>query len=73
MVKRVWEGPITGWSPVERWNNKLWALHKYLCGWARHVVGILKARSVRLSVIIDELEALAEVRPLHMHEIELKS
>jgi hypothetical protein len=73
MVKNVWDRPAIGMSPVERWNNKLRAIHKHLSGWARHVTGILKREKKRLSAIIDELEALAKSRPLSTHEIELKS
>ena len=49
------------------------ALRKFLGGWARHTVGILKKEKLHLSSIIDELEALAEVRPLSEHEIEIKN
>ena len=49
------------------------ALCKYLRGWACHTTGILKLEKQRLSSIIDDLEAMAEVRPLDDHEIELKS
>jgi hypothetical protein len=48
-------------------------MRKHLLGWARHVTGILKKENQRLSTIIDELEALAEVRLLSVNEIELKS
>jgi mannosylglycoprotein endo-beta-mannosidase len=48
-------------------------LRKHLSGWARHVTGILKKEKLRLSSIIDDLEALVEVRPLSVQEIELKS
>jgi hypothetical protein len=36
------------------------------------VTGILKKEKLRLSSFINDLEALAEVRPLSVHEIELK-
>jgi hypothetical protein len=49
------------------------ALCKYLSGWAGHTAGILKKEKLRLSAIIDELEAFAEVRPLSSHVIDLKS
>ena len=73
MVKEVLEKPIIGPTPIHIWNNKMCALHKFLGGWARHTMGILKKEKLRLSSIIDELEALAEVRPLSEHEIEIKS
>nr|XP_045089534.1 uncharacterized protein LOC123497248 [Aegilops tauschii subsp. strangulata] len=73
MVKEVWEKPVAGPTPIHKWNNKMRALRKFLGGWARHTVGILRKEKLRLSSIIDELEALAEVRPLSEHEIEIKS
>jgi hypothetical protein len=73
MVKRVWERPVAGVSPIQRWNNKIRALRKHLGGWARHVAGILKSEKLRLTTLIDDLEALAETRLLSTQEIELKS
>jgi mannosylglycoprotein endo-beta-mannosidase len=49
------------------------AVRRHLCGWARHTTGILKKEKLRLSSIIDDLEAKAEVRPLSVQEIEQKS
>jgi hypothetical protein len=40
------------------------AMRKHLSGWASHVFGILKKVKLCLSSIINNLEALAEVRPL---------
>jgi hypothetical protein len=34
MVKRIWERPVVGLSPIQRWNNKMHAVCKHLCGWA---------------------------------------
>jgi hypothetical protein len=73
MVKKVWDRPITVGSPIQRWNHKIRLLHSHLCGWAQHVSGALKKEKLRLSSIIDDLEALAEVGPLSTHEIELKN
>jgi hypothetical protein len=73
MVKSVWERPPVGRTPIERWNNKIRSVRKHLGGWARHIAGVLKKEKLRLSSIIDNLEALAECRPLLPHEIELKS
>jgi endonuclease/exonuclease/phosphatase family metal-dependent hydrolase len=73
MVKDVWERPVSVRSPIERWNHRLQAVCKHLSGWACHITCILKQHKQKLSTIIDELEALAEVRPLSVHEIELKS
>jgi hypothetical protein len=73
MVKNVWKRPVAGNTPILRWNNKMRAMRKHLSGWAGHVSDILKKKKSRLSSIIDDLEALAELRPLSPQEIELKS
>ena len=64
---------VAGHTPMHKWNNKMRALRKFLGGWARHMVGILKKEKLRLSTIIYELKALAEVRPLSEHEIKIKN
>jgi hypothetical protein len=48
-------------------------LRNHLSGWAKHESGILKKERQRLSSIIDDLEALVEVRPLSTQEIKLKN
>jgi hypothetical protein len=73
MVKSVWERPPVGRTPSERWNSKIRSMRKHLSGWARHTTGFLKKEKLRLSSIIDNLEAIAEVCPILSHEIELKS
>jgi hypothetical protein len=47
-------------------------MHRHLSRWASHIAGILKKEKLRLLAIIDELEALVEVRLLSSDEIELK-
>ena len=73
MVKRIWDLPVAGDTPIQRWNNKIRALRSHLVGWARHTTGLLKKEKVRLFATIDALEALAEFRLLSTQEIELKS
>jgi hypothetical protein len=73
MVKNVWERLVAGNTPILRWNTNMCAMRKHLSGWASHVAGILKIEKLRLSSIIDDLEALDEVIPLSAQEIELKS
>jgi hypothetical protein len=73
MVKNVWERPVAANSPIQRWNSKLRSLRSHLSGWARHVTGVLKKEKLRLSAIIDDLEALAETTPLSTQQIELKN
>jgi hypothetical protein len=42
-------------------------MRKHYSGWAAHITDILKKEKTRLSSIIDDLEALAELRPLFPH------
>ena len=35
LVRKVWERPVVGNNPIQRWNNKIHALRKFLGGWAR--------------------------------------
>jgi hypothetical protein len=49
------------------------ALRKHLSGWVSHIAGILKKEKFCLSTLIDELEALAEVRSLTSIELDLKT
>jgi hypothetical protein len=63
MVKDVWDRPVTAMSPIQRWNYKIRVLRTHLRGWARHVSSVLKKEKLRLSSIIDDLEALVEVGP----------
>jgi hypothetical protein len=73
MVKNVWERPVAGHSPIQRWNKKMRATRRYLDGWARHMAGQLTAEKLGLSSVIIDIEAIAKVRPLTMQEIELKN
>jgi hypothetical protein len=73
MVRKVWERPVAGNTPIVKWNNKIRALRKHLLGWASHTTGILKKENLRLSTITDELEAFAKVIPLSTHVVDLKN
>jgi hypothetical protein len=73
MIKFIWDKLVAGNTPIQRWNNKLRSMRRYLGGWSKHMTGKLKKEKLSLSSKIDDLEALAEVRPLATYEIELKS
>jgi hypothetical protein len=45
MVKNVWDRPVSGNTPILRWDNKMRAMRKHLSGWASHIAGILKKKS----------------------------
>jgi hypothetical protein len=49
-------------------------MSRFVGGWARHATRVLKQEKPSLSSNIDELEAITEVRPVTMREIDhLKS
>lgn len=48
-------------------------MRRYLGGWARHMTGQLKQEKLSLTSYIDDLEVIAEIRPLTAQEIEHKS
>ena len=48
MVKQIWEQPVGGATPVQRWNNKLRNLRTHLRGWARHTTGLLNKEKLFL-------------------------
>jgi hypothetical protein len=72
MIKTIWERPVSGLSSIQRWNNKLRSLRRHLNGWAKHETGKLRLQKLRLTSVIDALEAIAEVRPLSSQEIDDK-
>jgi hypothetical protein len=51
-------------SPVERWQNKIRHLRKYLRGWAKNLIGFYKKERERLCLLIDDLDLKPETIPL---------
>ena len=72
LVKKVWQRPTRGDTPIQRWNNRIRALRQFLRGWAKHTAGIYKKEKLRLSVLIESLDKIVEVRLLSAAEIEQK-
>uniref|UniRef100_A0A453PAT7 Uncharacterized protein n=1 Tax=Aegilops tauschii subsp. strangulata TaxID=200361 RepID=A0A453PAT7_AEGTS len=42
LIAREWAKPVSGRTPVERWQNKIRHLRQFLRGWARNESGIYK-------------------------------
>jgi hypothetical protein len=49
------------------------ALRKHLYGWGHHTTGLSKKEKLRISFIIDDLEALAEVYLLIAQELSVRA
>jgi hypothetical protein len=68
MVEKEWNSVNTGRSPIERWQNKIRHLRRFLKGWAKNMSGNYKKEKERLIAIIDELDIKAENQPLNQAE-----
>jgi hypothetical protein len=42
MIKDLWESSNMGFTPIERWQNKIRTIRQYLRGWARDQSGKYK-------------------------------
>ncbi|CAN6182020.1 unnamed protein product [Urochloa humidicola] len=73
MVKEVWESETKGHTPMERWQNKIRRVRRYLRGWARNIVSQDRKKKYELLNTIDALDIQAETRLLLPHEIELRN
>jgi len=67
-VVEIWNRPVRGNNPVQKWNNKLSALHRHLRGWAANKVGLYKTQKQSLQATINQLDVEAEAR--HLSEVE---
>jgi hypothetical protein len=59
---------ISGCSLIERWQNKLRYIRRFLKGWARNHSGLYRKEKERLLATIDELDIKAESVPLSVNE-----
>src|SRR6266498_728808 len=71
MVAAEWAAVSKGDTPIERWQNKIRHLRRFLKGWAKNMSGKYKKEKGRLLAIIDELDLKAEIVPLSMSEREV--
>src|SRR6266498_3338974 len=71
MVAAEWAAVSKGDTPIERWQNKIRHLRRFLKGWAKNLSGKYKKEKGRLLAIIDELDLKAEIVPLSMSEREV--
>ena len=72
LVKEVWESVDRGQSPMERWQNKIRRLRRFLRGWARNLVSQNKKHKSNLLAKIDVLDRKAETCLLLLQEEDLR-
>jgi hypothetical protein len=68
MVAAEWAATYAGNNPMERWQNKIRHLRRFLKGWAKNMSGKYKLEKQRLTNIIDTLDIKAESSPLTLAE-----
>jgi hypothetical protein len=64
MIKKEWNSTAEVESPMQRWQNKIRHLRRFLHGWVKNLSGKYKKEKERLMSIIDELDIKAEAYPL---------
>jgi hypothetical protein len=52
MVKNMWEKPLPGSTPIQRWNNKLHSMHRYLWGGLAICLGSLNKKNSAYHLIL---------------------
>jgi exonuclease III len=70
IIKREWALASGGDSPIDRWQNKIRHLRRFLKGWAKNMSGKYKKEKERLIGLIDELDIKAESTVLSSDERE---
>ena len=72
LVKEVWKSKNRGRSPMEKWQNKIRRLRRFLRVWARNLSSQNKKHKSNLLTKIDDLDRKAETIVLSPQEMELR-
>jgi hypothetical protein len=72
MVAEIWQTENKGSAHMEKWQNKIRALRRYLRGWAKNMNKIYKKEKKELTLKIEQLDRKAETTMLLPHEVDLK-
>ncbi|WVZ91838.1 hypothetical protein U9M48_037961 [Paspalum notatum var. saurae] len=67
-VIELWKRPAKGKNSVQRWNNKLSTLRRYLRGWERNKKGIYRQQKAACQDKIIDLDVADEKRDLNEEE-----
>ena len=60
LVKEIWESENRGRSPMDRWQNKIRRLRRFLKGWTRNLVSQNKKHKLDLLAKIDKFDRKVE-------------
>jgi hypothetical protein len=72
LVKEVWESENRGRSHLEKWQNKIRRLRRFLRGWSRNLSSQSKQLKSNLLSKIDELDRKDEIVLLSSQEDDLR-
>jgi hypothetical protein len=72
LVTEVWQKENRGFSPLQRWQNKIRRLRQFLRGWAQNMKGAYSKEKQELMRKPDELDRKAESMLLSQQELDLK-
>lgn len=73
MVAHMWRRENRGANPLQRWQNKIRVVRRYLRGWAKHCLGANRKKKRSITERLDELDKKAESCLLTYQEWELIS
>jgi hypothetical protein len=62
VVAQVWQREIRGATSLEKWQNKIRNLRKYLRGWAKNASGTYKKEKQEVMTKIEQLDKKAETK-----------
>ena len=72
LITNVWKAENRGTSPLQRWQNKIRTVRRYLRGWAKNQVGQNKKKKSFLLQQLDILDRKVESTLLSPQELEHK-
>ena len=73
VANKVWQRASSGNSPMQRWQNKIRAVRRWLRGWAKNLVGENKRKKSFLLEQLDFFDRKAEDMLLSQQEVDYKS
>jgi uncharacterized protein YhfF len=71
-VAEVWQRENNGSTSLEKWQNKIRALWRYLRGWVRNINGSYKKEKKEIMGKLERLDKKAESTMLLPHELDIK-
>lgn len=73
MVAEVWNREVRWKDALEKWQNRIRAVRKYLRGWSKHSLGEDRKKKKLITLKLDALDKKSESYMLSTQELEQKS